>query len=636
MVARRRRWVTLAAAIPLAAGVLAIQSGGGVAVRAFDPTKAPEIQDRLLDQTADIELNYGAAPAVPKIRNYKPHNSATAQCHQNLGGNIKVNQNCLNLADPSLQGRSQAQNETSIASNPRNARQLVASENDYRRGDGTCGTQYSADGGLTWQDSTLPNGFVSGAAYGSVAREYFQASGDPAVAWDSHGNAYFSCQEFMRGAGTTNNPDASSAVYLYRSTGNGGASWTFPGTPVVTCYTGPCADFIDKPYMTVDNHAGSPFRDRVYVTWTDFSPDGSAFLYEAHSSDYGRTFSAPVSIGHASSASTALCPVTYGAGTTQGACNENQFSDPFTGSDGHLYVVYANFNNGLASSSDNHNQMLISRSTDGGATFGDPVQVANYNDLPDCATYQGGQDAGRACVPEQGAQQDSVFRATNYPSGAVNPLNKTEVVVSFGSYLNATDSGTCTANGLNPSTGLNLYNGVKTSSCANKILVSVSHDSGASFSGTGADPTADTVASSASSQAGKDQWWQWSTVNNTGEIVTSYYDRQYGSDETSGNMDISLSASASGSNQLTFNTVRVTSASMPVPTEFPDSSGNSLFFGDYTGLSALTTTAHPLWMDTRNLDLFDCGTNPPAVCAANEPDGLTANDQDIFTAAVGT
>jgi hypothetical protein len=636
MVARKRRWVTLAAAIPLAAGVLAIQSGGGVGVRAFDPTKAPEIQDRLLDQTADIELNYGAAPAVPKLRNYKPHNSATAQCHENLGGNIKVNQNCLNLADPSLQGRSQAQNETSIASNPRNARQLVATENDYRRGDGTCGTQYSADGGLTWQDSTLPNGFVSGTAYGSVAREYFQASGDPAVAWDSHGNAYFSCQEFMRGAGTTNNPDASSAVYLYRSTGNGGASWTFPGTPVVTCYTGPCADFIDKPYMTVDNHAGSPFRDRVYVTWTDFSPDGSAFLYEAHSSDYGRTFSAPVSIGHASAASTALCPVTYGAGTTQGPCNENQFSDPFTGSDGNLYVVYANFNNGLASSSDNHNQMLISRSTDGGVTFGDPVQVANYNDLPDCATYQGGQDAGRACVPEQGTQQDSVFRATNYPSGAVNPLNRTEVVVSFGSYLNATDSGTCTANGLNPSTGLNLYNAVKTSACANKILVSVSHNSGASFSGTGADATADTVASSASSQAGKDQWWQWSTVNNTGEIVTSYYDRQYGSDETSGKMDISLSASASGSNQLTFNTVRVTSASMPVPTEFPDSSGNSLFFGDYTGLSAITTTAHPLWMDTRNLDLFDCGTNPPAVCAANEPDGLTANDQDIFTGAVGT
>jgi hypothetical protein len=636
MVARKRRWVTLAAALPLAAGVLAIQSGGGVAVRAFDPTKAPEIQDRLLDQTADIELNYGATPAAPQLRAYQPHNAATAQCHETLGTNVKVNQNCLNLAAPSLQGRSQAQNETSIASNPKNASQLVASENDYRRGDGTCGTQYSADGGKTWQDSTLPNGFVSGTGYGSVAREYFQASGDPSVAWDSRGNAYFSCQEFQRGTPTTNNPDTSSAVYLYRSTGNGGASWSFPGTPVTICYTGPCTDFIDKPYMTVDNHVSSPFRDRVYVTWTLFAADGSAFLYEAHSSDYGRTFSAPVSIGHTSTASTTLCPVTYFAGTGHGPCNENQFSDPFTGSDGALYVVYDNYNNGLASASDNHNQMLISKSTDGGATFSDPVQVANYNDLPDCATYQGGQDAGRACVPEQGSQQDSVFRATNYPSGAVNPKDKTEVVVSFGSYLNSTDSGTCSANGTSATTGANLYNGVKTSACSNKILVSVSHDSAGSFSGTGAAATADTVASSAPSQVGKDQWWQWSTVNNSGEIVTSYYDRQYGTDETTASMDISSSYSAGGGNQLTFNTVRVTSSSMPVPTEFPDSAGNSLFFGDYTGLSALTDNAHPLWMDTRNIDLFDCGTNPPAVCAGTEPNGLTANDQDVFTAVVGT
>ena len=635
MVVRKRRWMTLAAAVPLAAGVLAIQSGGGVAVRAFDPTKAPEIQDRLLDQTADIELSYGAKPAKPQLHNYKPQNAPTAQCSEHLGSNVKVNQNCLNLTSASLQGRSQAQNETSIASNPRNANQLVATENDYRRGDGTCGTQYSADGGKTWQDSTLPNGFVDGTNFGGVAREYFQGSGDPSVAWDSRGNAYFACQEFQRGLGTTNNPDTSSSVYLYRSTGNGGASWTFPGTPIVTCYTGPCGDFIDKPYMTVDNTPSSPFRDRIYATWTDFAPDGSAFIYEAYSTDYGRTFSAPVSVGDVSAASTALCPITYGAGTGNGPCNENQFSDPFTGPDGNLYVVYANFNNGLSSASDNRNQMLISKSTNGGVSFGDPVQAGEYNDLPDCATYQGGQDDGRACVPEQGSQEDSVFRATNYPSGAVNPGDKTEVVVTYGSYLNSTDVSTCTANGL-AGDGADLYVGVKTSGCGNKILVSVSHNSAGSFSATGNDPSADALASSAPSQVGSDQWWQWSTVTKTGQIVTTYYDRQYGSDETNGGMDFSMSSSVSASHQLVFHVVRVTSSSMPVPTEFPDSAGNSLFFGDYTGLSALTTFAHPLWMDTRSIDLFDCGTNPPAVCAATEPDGLTANDEDIFTASVHT
>ena len=32
----------------------------------------------------------------------------------NRGNNVKVNQNCLNITDPDLQGRAQAQNETSV------------------------------------------------------------------------------------------------------------------------------------------------------------------------------------------------------------------------------------------------------------------------------------------------------------------------------------------------------------------------------------------------------------------------------------------------------------------------------------------------------------------------------------------
>ena len=96
-------------------------------------------------------------------------------------------------------------------------------------------------------------------------------------------------------------------------------------------------------------------------------------------------------------------------------CNENQFSDPFTGPDGALYVTWSNFNNAVTGT-DNRNQVLLARSTDGGATFGAPVKVSDYYDLPDCDTYQGdGADPGRACVPEKGTSTNSVFRATNYP-----------------------------------------------------------------------------------------------------------------------------------------------------------------------------------------------------------------------------
>ena len=116
---------------------------------------------------------------------------------------------------------------------------------------------------------------------------------------------------------------------------------------------------------------------------------------------------------------------------------------------------------------------------------------------------------------------------------------------------------------------------------------------------------------------------------NNGKLAVSYYDRAYGSDETTGAMDISLSGSK---DLVNFAVQRVTSRSMPAPTQFPDANGNSLFFGDYAGLAA-ANDAHPLWMDTRDPELFACGS-PPAVCTGAYPDGHLANDQDIFTAAM--
>jgi hypothetical protein len=625
----RRRFVA-AAVISLAVGAVLVtgQSVGVTPAKAFDPAKAPEIQERLFDSLADIELgvNSPVAQHGPKVQNFTPHGNA--QCSQQIGSNVKVNQDCLNIAATQYQGRSQAQNETSIATNPNNHQQLVATSNDYRRGDGTCGTEWSNDGGNHWQDSTMPNGFVTGTTYRAV-REYFTSSGDPSVAWDSKGNVYYSCQEFMRGTPTTNNPDFSSGVYLYRSTGNGGASWSFPGTPVVEDADFSGATLIDKPFMTVDNHAGSPFQDRVYVTWTTFAADGTAYIYEAHSSDYGRTFSSPVLV----STDSALCPNNYssfGIGHPHGNCNENQFSDPFTGPDGNLYVVYNNYNNSLNDSSDNHNQVLLSKSTDGGASFSAPVLVADYYDLPDCDTYQGaGQDPFRACVPEHGSNTHSVFRATNYASGQVNPKSSSQIVVTFGSYINSFDKTTCTPQGF-AADGINVFGGVKSADCANKILFSVSTNSGTSFTNT--DPL--TLGSvNTSDQAGSDQFWQWSGFSDNGKLAVSYYDRQYGTDETDGSSDISLSSS--GQNLANFKVTRVTSSSMPVPTEFPNAQGNGTFLGDYSGL-AVGDQAYPLWTDTRSVDLFDCSsTGPPAVCTASEPNGLTANDEDVFSDKIG-
>jgi hypothetical protein len=282
-------------------------------------------------------------------------------------------------------------------------------------------------------------------------------------------------------------------------------------------------------------------------------------------------------------------------------------------------AMWANFNN-VVTGADNRNQVLLVKSTDGGLTFGAPVTIGDYYDLPDRATYQGGADAGRACVPETGPTTHSIFRATNYPSGAVNPKNPSKIAITYGSYINSTskESNGCTPDGFSVF-GLNTYTGVKTpGACNNKILLSVSTNGGSGFTGgaAGADPHTQATVNVAK-QAASDQFWQWAAFNKDGKLAVSYYDRQYGTDQATGWLDFSLSGSA---NTSRFLVKRVTSSSMPPPTQF-----SGTFFGDYTGLDA-QDDAQPVWMDTRDVDLFLCpGTGvpgiPPDVCTGTESAG---------------
>jgi hypothetical protein len=549
-------------------------------------------------------------------------------CPTDRRSNVRVNQDCQNLSDTDVAGRGQAQNETGVASDPNDPSSLVASSNDYRRGDSGCISYYSDDSGNSWRDSTPPMTFTRGGAFGGgVARQYWQAGGDTSVAWDTKGNAYLSCLMFMRGQPVTANPDLSSGLYVFRSTGSRGASWNFPARPVAefddTAGTGVAG--LDKQYMTIDNHKGSPFQDRIYVTWTFFGPDGTAYIYGAYSADYGEHFSEAKLV----SADAAVCGETLDVPTPHGGCNVNQFSQPFTGPDGALYVVWDNYNaTDLSSTADNRSQVLLAKSTDGGETFAPPVKVADYYELPDCVTYQG-KSPGVACVPEKGATSNSYFRTANYPSGAVNPLDADEVVVSVGSYVNgrSNERNGCVPRGFDPDTLLSLYDGVKApGACNNDILTSVSRNAGRTFTGGTADVRALPSVRPADPRA--DQFWQWAAFDPAGRFAVSYYDRAYGNDETTGSSDISLSGSRNGSS---FAVTRVTTGSMPPPTQF-----GGVFFGDYSAL-AVDRRAHPVWVDTRDAALFACSdadgnvTLPPEVCTQSADNADVANEQNIYT-----
>jgi hypothetical protein len=634
-----------ATALALLALPLSVETGSSPAqATGITYNQLTTLQKRLVSAGSALALEDNASSsALTKSSfnpSYTPRGNGSRGCQENLSSNVKVNANCLNLTDADLAGRGQTNNGTSIAYDPNNPNVMVASATDYRNGDGSCYAYYTRNGGRSWQDSTVPTNFTRGQApnvgdFGAI-RQYWQASSNTSVAFDTKGNAYLSCLMFNRGQPITNNPDISSAIMVYRSTQNGGASWNFPGRYVrasndVTAKH--IAPFLDRQLLTVDNHRGSPYQDRVYVAWAEFASDGTTFIYEAYSADYGETFSPTKLV----STSSPMCTDTRGAGTVAitgetSTCNENFFPQPFTGADGNLYIVYANYNNALAPN-DNRNALFLAKSTDGGNTFQPPVKVSDLYDTPDCVTYAQGKNPGRACLPEKNATANSYFRTYNYPVGAVDPTNPKKIVVAFGSYINrhSNEANGCVPAGFSAAR-LPLYTGVKAvGACNNDILISVSSDRGTTFTGATRDPRVMPVITTAPGQATTDQWWPWIDFTRTGKLAASYFDRRYGTDELTGYSDVSLSGS---SDLKHFEAKRVTSSSMPPPTEFAGT-----FFGDYSGMVA-PTSAHPVWADTRTPAQFLCpgtGTpgHAPTLCTASAANATTANDQELRTANVG-
>ena len=176
--------------------------------------------------------------AMPLARQMRPApggvgSTSETGCPANRGANVRVNQNCLNLTDPDLQGRGQAQNETAIAQRPDEPqphrrlaerlpprrRQLLRRVPPRRR---------PHLDGLDAADRLHPRGRRSAASRASTGRR----AATPR--WPGTRRATPTCRARCSTAARPcrNNPDQSSAFYVFRSTGNGGASWNFPARPV--------------------------------------------------------------------------------------------------------------------------------------------------------------------------------------------------------------------------------------------------------------------------------------------------------------------------------------------------------------------------------------------------------------------
>ncbi len=293
-----------------------------------------------------------------------------------------------------------SQNETAIAVDPNNASRIVAGANDYvtrtwpctvsgtpcsALGDGYSGTYFSNDGGSTFCCNSNPNsdytpttdpsqiGTLIPGVERLVGGEY-DAGGDPSVAFDSQGNVFYCGLGFDRTA-----PPSTVAVNKGIFDSGGNLSWGMP--TFINQSTSP-STLNDKPWIAVDSNSGSPFQDRIYVTWTRFifnAHNGryvQSPIFFVYSTDGGATFSTPENIS--------------------ANAHYSQGSHPVVAPDGTLYVFWDGSTR-LASLDSTY----MVKSTDGGSTWSAPLSISTLVEISPLA--------------------DTAFRVNSYPAAAVAP-----------------------------------------------------------------------------------------------------------------------------------------------------------------------------------------------------------------------
>src|SRR3989442_8835682 len=240
------------------------------------------------------------------------------------------------------------QNEPSLAQNPKNPLNLIASSNDeiglpactdttpsscpFTAGVSVSGFYASFDGGLTWPCQ----GLIDLSAFG----EY--AFGDPSQAFDSRGNAYYGTLAFPFPPTPDQLATGLNADFFVAKSTNGGC--TYDSAALVSGASP--AIFDDKDAITADANQASPFRDNVYAAWTKFTRGGDQIVF-SRSTDRGATWSNPLPISPSYNNNM--------LGGRQGATVK-------VGSDGTVYVVWLD-------TVDKQTVQRLSISLDGGNAF---------------------------------------------------------------------------------------------------------------------------------------------------------------------------------------------------------------------------------------------------------------------------
>jgi hypothetical protein len=300
-----------------------------------------------------------------------------------------VNTDCEPTAGP--------HNETSIAVNPTNALNLLGGANDYQLGLSPGGhvtetvlsrAHVTFDGGKTW--SEYPINFNSA----------YQATGDPAVAFDAAGHAYYATLGF-RFVGPTN---ALSPDILVANSADGGRTWSSVRVAEGSGNFGSPGDLLDKEYIAAWGNGNA------IVTYGDFrlAQKGSfvsARIFSSVTHDGGATWSTPRVIS--------------------GDLDQAFVSVPTVAPDGRIYVAFLNTTD-LQTGRDDYEVVEVSPST--GARLAGPFKVATaidgFTDYPIAFGRQ--------------TYQDSLFRSWAAGNITADPANPAHLAVVWSDMRNST------------------------------------------------------------------------------------------------------------------------------------------------------------------------------------------------------
>jgi hypothetical protein len=503
------------------------------------PASRPNVPNELLAKTLGENDNV-------------PEPAISALCQSYLGqpnpyGPVAPNVDMIH-DDTVVQAGSQtgcqsAQNETTIATNPFNPRNLVAGTNDYRifntregRNDGSGWAYTTFDGGKTWLNVQLPHLTFQTGATGALSD--MDSAGDPAISFGPHNTVYYANIAFSR-------LNAGSAVTLSVSH-NGGRTF---GEPTIIALDGVDADGnpVDTPIFNDKEWVGAdPLSGTVYVSWTRFSDTESPIMVR-RSTDFGRTFGPAVRVAPSID--------NFHGGIT----SYDQGSIPQVANDGTLFIAYeASVCDTLDCTSPNdHDAIVVATSNNHGQTFKNTEVSLDFDFPPN-------EDVGRSTLTGLN------FRINSFPQMTYDRLTG-KLWITWADDRNGTYDG---------------FTSVKTN--GDNFVVSSpdgKHWSAPTTVGTAQDEVFPAIAAVA------------------GRVAVTSYTRHW--DRTGINLDYAM-WTGRGSSVGSARIQRVTTASENPNVQFVGLglvSGDVLqgeFIGDYTAVAmGLDFKVHPCWTDFR-------------------------------------